>query len=55
MADTEYQRIALGFSPRTVSGWWFWLLHWSPLALFMAGDFAMARARVKSWWLIRRL
>lgn len=30
---TEQQRIALGFRPRTVEGWWFWLRYWSPLAL----------------------
>lgn len=28
----ERQRIALGFRPRTMSGWWFWLRYWSPLA-----------------------
>lgn len=32
MPFTERQRIALGFRPRTLAGWWFWLWHWSPLA-----------------------
>ncbi len=30
---SEAQIIALGFRPRTVSGWWFWFKYWSPLAL----------------------
>jgi hypothetical protein len=25
---TERQRIALGFRPRTIRGWWFWLRYW---------------------------
>jgi hypothetical protein len=29
---TEEQLIALGFRPRTLHGWWFWLREWSPLA-----------------------
>jgi hypothetical protein len=29
---TERQRIALGLRPRTLSGWWFWLRYWSPVA-----------------------
>ena len=29
---TEEQRIALGFWPRTLRGWWFWFLYWSPAA-----------------------
>lgn len=45
-ALTEQQRIALGFRPRTLSGWWFWLRFWSPLA------FALRPSRVrKRLWL----
>lgn len=33
MPVTEQQRIALGFRPRTLRGWWFWLRYWSPPAL----------------------
>jgi hypothetical protein len=29
---TEKQKIALGFWPSTLAGWWFWLRYWSPLA-----------------------
>jgi len=32
---SEQQRIALGFRPRTISGWWFWLRYWSPFALWL--------------------
>jgi len=32
----EYQRIALGFRPRTLRGWWFWLRYWSPLGIYVA-------------------
>jgi len=28
----ERQSIALGYRPRTVKGWLFWLRYWSPLA-----------------------
>jgi len=28
-APTEYQRIALGFQPRTLRGWWFWFFYWN--------------------------
>jgi len=31
---TEEQRIVLGFRPRTLRGWWFWLRYWSPPALW---------------------
>jgi hypothetical protein len=31
---TEQQRIALGFRPQTLTGWWFWLRYWSSLALW---------------------
>ena len=31
---TEEQRIALGFRPRTLRGWLFWLRYWSPPALW---------------------
>jgi hypothetical protein len=31
---TEEQRIALGFRPRTIAGWWFWLRYWSPPAMW---------------------
>lgn len=31
---TDEQRIALGFRPRTLSGWWFWLRYWSPVSLY---------------------
>jgi hypothetical protein len=36
---TEEQRIALGFRPITLRGWWYWLRHWSPVA---------------EWWATRR-
>lgn len=29
---TDEQRIALGYWPRTLHGWWFWFLYWSPAA-----------------------
>lgn len=29
---TERQLIALGFRPRTLRGWLFWLCYWSPIA-----------------------
>lgn len=29
---TERHQIALGFRPRSVGGFWFWLRYWSPLA-----------------------
>lgn len=29
---TEYQRIALGYGPRTLGGVWFWVRYWSPPA-----------------------
>lgn len=32
MSLSERQRIVLGFRPRTMRGWWFWLRYWSPLA-----------------------
>lgn len=32
---SEEQRIALGLRPRTLSGWWFWLCYWSPLARWL--------------------
>jgi hypothetical protein len=31
---TEEQRIAIGFRPRTVRGWWFWFRYWSPPAFW---------------------
>jgi hypothetical protein len=31
---SEEQRIALGFRPRTLRGWAFWLRYWSPPALW---------------------
>ena len=31
----ERQRIAMGFWPRTLSGWWFWLRYWSPPAMWL--------------------
>lgn len=34
----EKQQIALGFRPRTVRGWWFWLRYWSPPAIW------------RQWW-----
>jgi hypothetical protein len=30
----EETRIALGYSPRTLAGWWFWCRYWSPPALW---------------------
>lgn len=39
MPLTEEQRVALGFRPRTLHGYWFWLRYWSPPA---------------RWWLRRR-
>jgi len=29
---SERQEIALGMRPRSLSGWWFWLRYWSPVA-----------------------
>lgn len=36
MPISEEQRIALGFRPRTLAGWWFWLRYWSPMAFWWA-------------------
>lgn len=35
LTRNEEQRIALGFPPRTLRGWWFWLCYWSPPALWL--------------------
>ena len=32
---TEEQMIVLGFRPRTVKGWWFWLRYWSLPAIWL--------------------
>jgi hypothetical protein len=32
---TEEQRIAFGLRPRTLRGCWFWLIYWSPPALWL--------------------
>jgi hypothetical protein len=32
---TERQLIALGFRPRTLAGWLFWLRYWSPPGLWL--------------------
>jgi len=33
---TEQQWIALGFIPRTLYGWWFWMRYWSPIGIYVA-------------------
>jgi hypothetical protein len=32
---TEEQRVVLGYRPRTLRGWWFWLKYWSPPAIWL--------------------
>jgi hypothetical protein len=34
---SEEQRIALGFRPRTLRGWWFWFRYWSATAFWWRG------------------
>lgn len=34
----EQQRIALGFRPRTLRGWWFWLCQWSLLSKWIRSN-----------------
>jgi len=34
---TDEQRIALGFRPRTLAGWLFWLRYWSPPVCWWRG------------------
>jgi hypothetical protein len=43
---SEEQRIAVGFRPRTLRGWWFWLRCWSPPALYCT--------RIRHDWFGRR-
>jgi hypothetical protein len=39
---TDEQRIALGYRPRTLRGWWCWCRSWSPLAFWWRA--------VVCWW-----
>jgi len=41
----DEQRVALGFRPRTVRGWWYWLRYWSWPALWWR-----RLVRGEWWW-----